>query len=184
LFPGSKNEFIDVETFSDDVVEVQKEVTKYVGAGDAGGAAPHSSAPHEASPKFSRELEMTVQKGENPIESFPFVETREDLPEGQDPSPSIAAFNKSFGTSHRGELLSVGCEMAIAGDGASKFLLLSNSSNFIDATGEEAPKQAPQLLSKTISDLGKLSSSSSQKTSVTSECAGQVAIETISKKGL
>jgi hypothetical protein len=30
------------------------------------------------------------------------------LPEGQDPSPSIAAFNKSFGTSHRGELLSVG----------------------------------------------------------------------------
>jgi hypothetical protein len=30
--PGSENEFVDVETFSDDVVEVQKEVTSPVAA--------------------------------------------------------------------------------------------------------------------------------------------------------
>jgi hypothetical protein len=133
--PGSENEFIDVETFSDDVVEVQKEVTKSVVAADAGGAAPHPSAPQdEASPEFTRELEMTFQRGENPVENFPLVETREDLPEGQDPSPSIVAFNKSFGMSHRGELLSVDREMAIEGDGASKLLLLWNSSEFMDET--------------------------------------------------
>jgi hypothetical protein len=149
--PGSENEFLDLETFSDDVVEVQKEFTKSVVAADAGGAAPHSSAPQdEASPEFARELEMTIQNSQNPVESFPLVETHEDLPEGQDPSPSIVAFNKSFGTSHRGELLSFGHEMAIAGDGASKFLVLWNSSKFRDASGEEASKQAPQLLSKTI----------------------------------
>jgi hypothetical protein len=181
--PSSENEFIDVETFSDDIVEVQKEVMKFVVAADAGGAAPHSSAPQdEASSEFARELEMNVQKGENLVESFPLVETHKDLPEGQDPSPSIAAFNKSFGTSHRGELLSVGLEMAVARDGASKFLLLWNSSKFMDATEEESPKQATQPLSKTIRDSGKQPSSSSKKTSVTSERVGQVAIDTLSKK--
>jgi hypothetical protein len=53
--PGSENEFDDVETFSDDVVEVQKEVTKSVVATDAGGAAPHPSSPQdEASTEFTR----------------------------------------------------------------------------------------------------------------------------------
>jgi hypothetical protein len=67
---------------------------------------------------------MTVHRGENPMQNVPLVETREDLPKGQDPSPSIVAFNKSFGTSCRGELLSVGCEMASVGDGASTLLTL------------------------------------------------------------
>jgi hypothetical protein len=67
---------------------------------------------------------MTVQRGENPVEDFPLIETREELPEGQDPSPSVAAFNKSFGTSHRDELLSVSCEMVVAGDVVFKLLLL------------------------------------------------------------
>jgi hypothetical protein len=183
--PGSENEFVDVETFSDDVVEVQKEVTKSVVTTDVGGAGPHSSAPQdEASPEFTRELEMTVQNGENPVENFPLVETREDLSEGQDPSPSVASFNKSFGTSYRGELLSVGREMAIAGDGASELLLSWISSKFMDETGEEAPKQAPELLSKTIRDSGKQPVSSSKKTSATCKRAGQIAIETLSKKGL
>jgi hypothetical protein len=83
---------------------------------------------------------MTVQRGENPVEDFPLIETREELPEGQDPSPSVAAFNKSFGTSHRDELLSVSCEMVVAGDVVFKLLLLWNSSKFVDETGEEAPK--------------------------------------------
>jgi hypothetical protein len=58
---------------------------------------------------------MTIHRGENPVQNVPLVKTREDLPEGQDPSPSIVAFNKSIGTSYPGELLSVGCEMAAAG---------------------------------------------------------------------
>jgi hypothetical protein len=118
------------------------------------------------------------------VENVPLIETREDLPEGQDPCPSISAFNKSFGTSYRGELLSVGCEMAAAGDGASKLLMLWNSSEFMDETGEGALKQAPQLLSKTNRNSGKQPSSFSKKTSTTSERVGQVAIETLNKKGL
>jgi hypothetical protein len=127
---------------------------------------------------------MTVQRGENPVENIPLIDTREDLPEGQDPSPSIATFNKSFGTSYKGELLSVGREMAVAGDGASKILLLWNMYKFMDETGEEAPKQAPRLLSKTILDSEKQPSSSSKKTSATSEHAARVPIETLSRKGL
>jgi hypothetical protein len=98
---------------------------------------------------------MTVHRGENPVQNVLLVETHEDLPEDQDASPSIFAFNKSFGTSYRGELLSVGCEMAVAGDGASKLLTLWNSSEFMDEIGEGASKQAPQPLSKTARDSGK-----------------------------
>jgi hypothetical protein len=54
------------------------------------------------------------------------VEVREALPEGRDPSPSVAAFNKSFGTLHRGELLSVGCEVSRNKGGAPKILTLLN----------------------------------------------------------
>jgi hypothetical protein len=52
------------------------------------------------------------------------VEVREVLPEGRDPSPSVAAFNKSFGTLYRGELLSVGCEVSRNKGGAPKILTL------------------------------------------------------------
>jgi hypothetical protein len=70
--PGSENEFVDVETFSDDVVEVQKEVMKSIVAADAGGAAPHPSAPQdEASLEFTRELETTIQRGEILLKIFP-----------------------------------------------------------------------------------------------------------------
>jgi hypothetical protein len=64
------------------------------------------------------------------------LETREDLPEGQDPSPSVAAFNKSFGTSHHGELLSVGCEVARNRGGTPRILTLWKSSALVDETGE------------------------------------------------
>jgi hypothetical protein len=106
---GSENEFVDVETFSDDVAEVQKEVTAPVAAVATDEVAdPQPSDPQDkASPEFVKELEMTVHQGENPVQNAPLVETREDLPEDQDPSPSMNAFNKSFGTSYQGELLSV-----------------------------------------------------------------------------
>jgi hypothetical protein len=111
--PGYENEFVDVETFSDDVAEVQKEVAPPVAAAVVDVAEPQPSGPQdEASPEFTKELEMTVHMGENPVLNVPLVKTCEDLPKGQDPSPSIVTFNKIFGTSYRGGLLSVGCEMA------------------------------------------------------------------------
>jgi hypothetical protein len=76
----------------------------------------------EASPEFAKELELTVQRGENPTEHIPLVEVREVVPEDQTPSPSLAAFNKSFGTSHRGKLLSVGFKTTGIGSKTSKFL--------------------------------------------------------------
>jgi hypothetical protein len=54
------------------------------------------------------------------------VDVREALPKGRDPSPSVAAFNKIFGMLHRGELLSVGCEVARNKGGAPKILMLWN----------------------------------------------------------
>jgi hypothetical protein len=180
--PGSQNEFVDVEIFSNDVAEVQKEVMVPVAAAVAKVDDPRPFGPQdEASPKFTKELEMTVHRGENPVQDVSLVETHEDLPEGQDPSPSIVAFNKSFGTSYRGELLSVGCEMAAAGDGVSKLLTLWNSSEFMDEAREGASEQAPQPLSKTSRDSGKQPSTSLKKTSASS--GKKVTIETLSKKG-
>jgi hypothetical protein len=61
--PGSENEFVDVETFSDDVVEVQKEVAAPATAA-AEVADPQPSGPQDkASPEFTKELEMTVHRG-------------------------------------------------------------------------------------------------------------------------
>jgi hypothetical protein len=127
---------------------------------------------------------MTVHRGESPVQNVPLVETREDLPEGQDPSPSIVAFNKSFGTSYRGELLSVVCEKVAVGDEAYELLTLWNSSKFVDETGEGASEQAPPPLSKTARNSGKQSSTSLKKTSASSVPAGRITMESFSKKGL
>jgi hypothetical protein len=124
--PGSENEFMNVETFSDDVAEVQKEVTTPITIVAADEVVdPQPSDPQDkASPEFVKELEMTVHRVESLVQNAPLAKTREDLPEDQDPSPSMIAFNKSFGTSYRGELSSVGYEKADARDGTSKFLTL------------------------------------------------------------
>jgi hypothetical protein len=37
---------------------------------------------------------MTVHKGEDPAPEVPFVETRKNLLEDRDPSPSMISFNK------------------------------------------------------------------------------------------
>jgi hypothetical protein len=90
--PGFENEFVDVESFSDDVAEVQKDITDVVAATEAEGTTSQVSALKDrASPEFTEDLERTVQRREDPIENFPVVETREELPEGRDPSPSVAA---------------------------------------------------------------------------------------------
>jgi hypothetical protein len=116
---------------------------------------------------------MTVHKGEEPAHEVPLVETRDDLPEDQDPSSSLITFNKSFGTSYRGELLSVGYEKTDARDGTSKLLTLWNSSKIVDETGEGASKQMSPPLIGTPHKSGKGPSSSSQR----------FTIETLSRKG-
>jgi hypothetical protein len=82
---------VDVETFSDDVAEVRKEVTASVAAAADEVDAQPSDPQDKASPEFTKELEMTVHRGESPVQNAPLVETREALPEGQDPSPLIVS---------------------------------------------------------------------------------------------
>jgi hypothetical protein len=94
------------------------------------------------------------------------LEIREDLPEGQDPSPSLADFNKSFGTSYRGELLSVGYKATSIGDGTSKILTHWKSPSLVDETGEGASEQTSRLLGETARDSGKEPCTFSKKTSV------------------
>jgi hypothetical protein len=108
--PGSENEFVDVGSFSDVILEVQKEIDMAAAINDVIEVA-EARPSTEVSSEFARELEMTIHKGEDPVHDVPLIETRENLPEGQDPSPSVAAFNQSFGTSYHSELLSVGCEV-------------------------------------------------------------------------
>jgi hypothetical protein len=100
---------VDIDNFSDDVAEVRKETIAPVAAITAEVADPQPvNRQDKASPEFTKEIEMTVHKGDDPTPEVPFVETRENLPEDQDPSPSMITFNKSFYTSYRGELLIVG----------------------------------------------------------------------------
>jgi hypothetical protein len=126
---GSENEFVDIDSFSDAAPKVRKEVVPDAAAEPhvtaTAAAVSQSVHPHEeASPEFTKELDLTVHRGENPVPDAPLVEVREALPEGRDPSPSVAAFNKSFGMLYRGELLSVGCEVSRNKGGAPKILRL------------------------------------------------------------
>jgi hypothetical protein len=177
---GSESEFVDIDSFSNAAPEVRNEVIP-----DA-TAEPSVVAPEvvisqsadpvgEASAEFVRELELTIRKDEDPVANVPLVEVRESLPEGQDPSPSIAAFNKSFGTSHRGELLSVVRKMTKNIDGAPRILMLWESPALIDETGEEGSDDSLEGIacdSRKVADssqknasasAGKSSSSSGKK---------------------
>jgi hypothetical protein len=156
----SENEFVDVDSFSDAAPEARKEVAPDAAdepAVEAEVAVP-TEAPvaaevsaadisqpalsrDEASPEFSKELELTVQRGEHPTEHAPLVEVWEVVPEDQTPSPSLAAFNKCFGTSHRSKLLSVGFETSGAGSKTSKILTLWKSSMAVDESGGESSGQ-------------------------------------------
>jgi hypothetical protein len=169
---GSKNEFVDIDSFSDVATE-EAEIS--VAAVETADPQPVHRQ-DEASPKFMKELEMTVHKGEDPAPDVPFVETHENLPEDQDPSPSMIAFNKSFGTSYRGELLSVGYEKIDARDGSSKLLTLWNSSKIMGETGEgHSEPRSPPLIGSP-EDLPPSSSGSAPPSRVT--------IEMLTRKGL
>jgi hypothetical protein len=116
------------------------------------------------------------------------LDTHEALPEGQDPSPSVATFNKSFGTSRRGELLSVGCEVARNKGGEPKVLTLWKSSALIDETGERGSEQSLHLLGGAVRDSGKEPRSSLKKTSASlgkssSSSGKKVIVQNLSKQG-
>jgi hypothetical protein len=150
---GSENEFVDIDSFSDAAPEVRKETSPAVAEKSVAAAevVAHSESPaaaespvaevptaDRASSEFAQDLERTIQRGAHPAENIPLVEVREVIPEDQAPSPSLAAFNKSFGTSYRGKLLRVGFETSGVAGKTSKFLTLWKSSAIVDETGEEA----------------------------------------------
>jgi hypothetical protein len=169
---GFENEFVDIDSFSDPAPEVQKEVIIDAAAeppvATTDTVVPQSVHPHdEASSEFTQELELTIHRGEDLVQDAPLLEIREKVPEGQAPSPSLAAFNKSFGTSHRGELLSVGFEAASIRDGASKILTLWKSPTLVDETGGVS-EQTSRLPGEAVRDSGKKPCSSSKRTSTSS----------------
>jgi hypothetical protein len=177
---------MDVGSFSDVVPEVRKE-TDMAAANDVIEVA-EAQPSTEASSEFTRELEMTIHKGEDPVQDVPLIETHEDLPEGQDPSPSVVAFNKSFGMSYHGELLSVGCEVVDVGGGASKILTLRKSPTLIDEIGEGVSEHSTQLLVQNVRDSVKKPCTSSKRTFVSlgkpSASSGKkVTVKDLSKKG-
>jgi hypothetical protein len=164
---------MDIDSISDAAPEVQKEVITNAAAEPPVAATdttvPQSVHPHdEASPEFTKELELTIHRGEGPVQDAPLLEIRENLPEGQAPSPSLVAFNKSFGTSYRGELLSVGCEAANIRDGASKILTLWKSPTLVDEI-KGVSEQTSRLPGEAVQDSGKKPCSSSKRTSTSSE---------------
>jgi hypothetical protein len=82
----SENEFVDVDSFSDAAPEVRKETVP--AAADESIVAADVTAPTEvpageapasdqASSEFTKELELTIQRGEDPTEHASLVEVRE-----------------------------------------------------------------------------------------------------------
>jgi hypothetical protein len=173
---SSENEFVDIDSFSDAAPEIQKEVISAVATEPPAATLDTTvSQPvhleDEASPEFTKELVLTIHRGENPIPDAPLVEIREDPPEGHVPSPSLAAFNKSFGTSYRGELLSVGCEAAGTGDGTSTILTLWKSFTLVNDIGEGASEQTSHLHGEIGRDSRKKPCTSPKRTSISSKQA-------------
>jgi hypothetical protein len=112
------------------------------------------------------------------------VEVREVVPEDQAPSPSLAAFNKSFGTSHRGELLSIDFKTTGIGSEVSKILTLWKSHVILDETGGESseqPEGAAQDSEKGPHPTSETTPSSRGKAS--SGSAKQVTMQHFSKQG-
>jgi hypothetical protein len=63
---------VGIDSFSDAAPEVQKEIIPDATA-EPPTAIPQSGHPQEeASPEFTKELELTIYRGENPIPNTPF----------------------------------------------------------------------------------------------------------------
>jgi hypothetical protein len=190
---GSENEFANIDFFSGAAPEVRKEVIPDatveppIATNDT--VVPQTThLQDEASPEFTRDLDLIVPKGDEPIQDVSLLETHEDLAKGQDPSPSVDAFNKSFGTLHRGELLSVGCEVDTNKGGEPRVLTLWKSSARVDETGERGSEQSLHSLGEVGRDSRKEPRSSLKKTSASlgksfSSLGKKVTIQYLSKQG-
>jgi hypothetical protein len=190
---------VDVDSFSDAAPEVRKETSPAVAEksviaaevvvrteSPAAAETPVAEVPaaDQVSSEFAQDLERTIQRRGHPTENVPLVEVREVVPEDQAPSPSLAAFNKSFGTSHRGKLLRVGFETSGIGGKTSKFLTLWKSSAIVDETGEEVPErpeEAAQGSEKRPLSFSETTPSPRGKTS--SGSTKQVTMQHFSKQG-
>jgi hypothetical protein len=119
-----------------------------------------------------------IQRGEDLVEDAPLLEIREKLPEGQAPSSLQAMFNKSFGTSYRGELLSVGCRAAGVGGGGSEILTLWKLPTLVDeieeGVSEKTSRQAVLGSRKKPCILSKRTSTSSRQTLLTKDIKGSL----------
>jgi hypothetical protein len=72
---------VDIVSFSDVASEVLKEVAIVAAATVAAevvGARPSTDAYLE----FSKNLELTIHRGDDPLQNIPLIETRVDVPEG------------------------------------------------------------------------------------------------------
>jgi hypothetical protein len=196
---GSENEFVDIDSFSDVAPEVRQEASPAAAEKSTVDAETiaHAESPAAAeipaadvtatdqvSSDFARDLERTIQRDGPSSENIPLIEVREVVPEDQAPSPSLAAFNKSFGTSHRGKLLRVGFETIGVGGKTSKFLTLWKSSTIVDETGEgasEQPEEAAQGSEKRPLSISETTPSPQGKAS--SGSTKQVTMQHFSKQG-
>jgi hypothetical protein len=116
------------------------------------------------------------------------VEVHEALPEGQYPSPFVAALNKSFGTSHRGELLSVGCKVTKNKGGTPRILTLWKSPALIDERGEGGSDESLETLDGVASNSRRGPHTSQKKASAflgkSSLSSGKrVVIKNLSRQG-
>jgi hypothetical protein len=94
----------EIDSFSDAAPEVRKDVVPDVAAeAPVASTTDDVSLPihsrDEASPEFTKALELTIHRGEDPVQNAPLLEVREVIPEGQAPSPSLAAFRDGTKTS-------------------------------------------------------------------------------------
>jgi hypothetical protein len=196
---GSENEFVDIDSFSDVAPEVRREpspaaaekptiaaeaIVRAESPAAASTPVAEVAAADQVSSEFARDLERTIQRDGHSSENIPLVEVREVVPEDQAPSPSLAAFNKSFGTSHRGKLLRVGFETIGVGGKTSKFLTLWKSSTIVDETGEgasEQPEEAAQGSEKRPLSISETTPSPQGKAS--SGSTKQVTMQHFSKQG-
>jgi hypothetical protein len=97
--PGSEDEIVDVETFSDIFPEAQgAPEDSAVPAEAEAGSSQAAASKDEASPKFTEDLESTVRKSGDFVENLSLIENHEEIPKDQDPVPLVTTYNESLGT--------------------------------------------------------------------------------------
>jgi hypothetical protein len=129
-----------------------------------------------------------VDRSGGSLEDPSLIGNREDIPENQDPAPDVVAYNTSFGTSFRGELLSVECLVIDKNGGVHSFSVLWRSPKFIteqtSETGGDAPKEMPLLTEKAVIVPEGRASSSCQKSTGIAETAGDKSLDIFDSEGL